>query len=82
MPYAVGPSLGMAVVNGSTGQISGDTALTDTGHSYGDLVACGGGLLCVREDGSGDDLVAIDLATSSASLAAALDELTRSTNFR
>jgi dipeptidyl aminopeptidase/acylaminoacyl peptidase len=73
MPYAVLPPLGMALVNASTGQISGDTTLTDTGHSYGDLATSGGELLCVREDGSGDDLVAIDPATSVARVLRATD---------
>ncbi|WP_232075924.1 alpha/beta hydrolase family protein [Phytohabitans suffuscus] len=63
MPYAVLPS-GTAVVDGSTGQISGGAARTDSGHVYGDLAGGAEELLCVREDDLGDELVAVDLATA------------------
>lgn len=61
MPYAVLPTLGVAMVNGSTGQIAGDVPATGTPHAYGDLAQFGSELLCVREDVGGDELVAIDL---------------------
>lgn len=73
MPYAVLPALGVAVVNGSTGQIAGDVAVTGTAHAYGDLAWFGGELLCVREDGHGDELVAIDLATGGLRVVRATD---------
>ncbi|WP_233624266.1 prolyl oligopeptidase family serine peptidase [Actinoplanes sp. ATCC 53533] len=65
MPYTVLPALGVAVVDGSTGQIAGDVAVAATAHTYGDLAQSGGELLCVREDSSGDELVAIDLTTGA-----------------
>jgi len=73
MPYAVLPALGVAVVNGSTGQIAGDVAVTGTAHTYGDLAWFGGELLCVREDDGGDELVAIDLTTGGLRVVLATD---------
>jgi dipeptidyl aminopeptidase/acylaminoacyl peptidase len=73
MPYAVLPALGVAVVNGSTGQIAGDVALTGTEHVYGDLAQFSGELLCVREDSGGDELVAIDLTTGGLRVVLATD---------
>lgn len=73
MPYAVVPQVGMALVNASTGQISGDVAFADTRHCYGDLAASGGEVLCVREDDRGDDLVGIDVATGTPTVLRARD---------
>lgn len=63
-PYAALPPAGMAMVNASTGQITGEVTLTGTAHCYGDLVESGGELLCVREDNY-DELVAIGVTTST-----------------
>lgn len=68
MPYAVLPSLDAVLVDAHTGQISSDTLRTETAHSYGDLARFGTELLCVRENDSGDELVAIDLASAGMSV--------------
>jgi dipeptidyl aminopeptidase/acylaminoacyl peptidase len=62
MPYAVLPDADPVLVNASTGQISGGPmSLPENGHCYGDLAWFDGELLCVRENGHGDELIAVDL---------------------
>ncbi|MDQ7911148.1 prolyl oligopeptidase family serine peptidase [Phytohabitans sp. ZYX-F-186] len=63
-PYAVVPS-GIAVVDASNGQITGDAVRTNTKHVHGDLDGSAAELLGVREDDRGDELVSIGLATTA-----------------
>ena len=61
MPYAIHPSAGAVMVNGSTGLLAVDIAKAKTAHVYGDLTQNSDELICVREDEAGDELVAVDI---------------------
>ncbi|GAB4054864.1 alpha/beta hydrolase family protein [Catellatospora paridis] len=63
MPYAVLAESEIALVNASAGQIVAGAVSTATAHSYGDLAWSDSRLWCVREDGSGDEVVNVDPAT-------------------
>jgi dipeptidyl aminopeptidase/acylaminoacyl peptidase len=51
---------GVAMVDASTGQLTGALASADDRYSYGDLAGSSGEMLCVREHEHGDELVAVD----------------------
>ncbi|MFV2022490.1 prolyl oligopeptidase family serine peptidase [Micromonospora sp. LOL_023] len=73
MPYAFHPSVGAVMVNGSTGRLAVDIAAANTDHAYGDLARISDELLCVREDESGDELVAIDVMAGALRVLLATD---------
>ena len=63
MPYAMLSPGEAAVVDDSSGRLAGAVTVAATEHVYGDLTWSGAELLGVRESASGDELVALDVAS-------------------